>query len=175
MDIDTTPEFYAGFCEEAQDELDDIDMTNVLAFTWTPNPIKYPSSQPRQQYKCLLKHILLAASKYFRLFVFVPELNTNGNVHIHGWYIIKDRIAYFKHFLPRCKQLGYVLVKKGINTEWFDYVNKDVDDTVDVIGADLPVPLTHLNCGHYKGLWKKKTGIKYVPRKMDLTKLLFKK
>lgn len=173
--IDTTRDFYTAFCEEAQDDIDEIDMTNALAFTWTPDPMKYPSSEPRKQYKCLLKHILLSAFKYFRVFCFVPELNLNGNVHIHGWYIVKDKIGYFKNFLPKCRQLGFVLIKNKINEQWFEYVNKEIDDSLQVIGDDMPIPLTHLNVYSYKDIWTKKSGVKYYPRrKFDITKY-FKK
>lgn len=163
---DTTRDFfYQAFCEEVQEDLDEIDMTNVMAFTWSPDPVKYPSSEPRKQYKSLLKHILLNSNKYFRQFCFVPELNINGNVHIHGWFIIKDKIAYYKHFIPRCKQYGYVLIKKEINNKWFDYLTKEIEETVGILGEDLPIPLTHLNIDAYKDEWTRKSGIKLIPRR----------
>lgn len=167
-----TAGYYEAFCEEAQNYIDEIDMLNIHAFTWTPDPMKYPSSDPRSQYKCLLNYILLVAFKYFKYFCFVPELNTNGNVHIHGWYIIKDNIAYYKSFIPKCKRLGFVLIKKKVNEKWFDYVNKEIDLTINVIGEDMPIPLTHCNCGSYKRLWRKKTGIKNTPHKYNVRSIM---
>lgn len=155
--IDTDPldpetDFYEAFCYEAQDDVDEVDMINLVAFTWSPHPDKYPSYEPRKQYKSLLKHILLCANKWFRIFCFIPEINKNGNIHIHGWYIIKDNIAYFKHFLPRCRQLGFVLLKHKVDHAWFDYCDKEVSLTIQVVGDDLPVPLTHKNIKEYKDL-----------------------
>lgn len=178
--IDTTPDFYQSFCEEAQDDIDEIDMTNAYAFTWTPNPSKYPSSIPRKQYKSLLQYILLSSYKFFKYYCFVPELNMNGNVHIHGWFIIKDKIKFYKHFLPKCKQYGYVLVKNNINEKWFDYCNKEIDDVIQILGDDLPIPLTHLNNQAYipeKGNRRVQSyNIKLQKRiSVDLTKYFSKK
>jgi len=152
-------------CRYEFDELDEIDVSNTIAFTWTPNPIRYPSSQCRKQYKCLLDYILLSSFKFFSKYCFVPEINTSGNVHIHGWYIIKDRIAYHKFFLPKCKDLGYVLLKTRVDDGWATYLEKDLSDTVRIIGFDLPIPLTHINNKAYvvKKTYQK-THIKVKPR-----------
>lgn len=163
--IDTTPSgFYSEFSDDAQSCVDDIDLTNLIAFTWSPDPSKYPSSEPRKQYKSLLSHILLSAFKFFRLFCFIPEINTNGNVHIHGWFIVKDKIAYYKYFLPRCRQYGYVVLKSKVDKQWFNYCNKEIGDSIEIIGEDMPIPLTHLNSHNYKNLFNKKKTIKYVQR-----------
>lgn len=173
--IDTTPDFlYDLFCQDAQDDLDEIDMGNIRAFTWVPNPAKYPSSEPAKQYKSLLNHVLLSSFKFFRLFCFVPELTENGNIHIHGWFIIKDRVAFYKIFLPKCRQYGFTLIKTNVDEDWFDYVSKDMSTTIDVVGEDLPVPLTHLNCKAYRKGYTKGLKARLVPRKMDLSKLFNK-
>lgn len=169
----TPPDFqknyYGAFCLEAEEDVDDIDIMSVKAFTWTPDPAKYPSYIPRKQYKSLLKHVLLTAYKYFSKFVFIPELNENGNVHIHGWFIIKNRIGFYKNFLPKCKEYGYTLVKdkyhdKSIDKGWFDYCSEEIEETVSIVGKDLPIPLTHINYECYKKLWSHKSGIKNVKR-----------
>lgn len=155
------------FARIARDDIDDIDITNVYAFTWTPDPVKYPSGSPRRQYKMLLNWILLTAFKYFDKFVFIPELNKNGNVHIHGWYLLRDKIAYYKHFLPRCKQLGWVLVKDKVNDGWFEYLEKELDQTIEILGNDLPIPLTHFNCRNYRDMFKK-VKLKHLPTKLTI-------
>lgn len=162
--------YFAGFVDEVTNELDDLDMSSMIAFTWTPDPQKYVSSEPRKQYKTLLDYILLSAYKYFRLFVFVPEMNANGNVHIHGFYVVKDKIAYLKQFLPKCKQLGFTLCKTKVDIKWFEYCKKDIEVTIGVIGDDLPIPLTQNNVHAYKQIWKR-PKIQRVPHKYNMKKI----
>lgn len=142
---------YDLFIEHEWDKLSNLDKASLRAFTWTPHPDKYPSVIPRKQYKCLLKYVLLGgAPRCFRTFMFVPEINENGNVHIHGWYVIKDNIAYWKSFLPKCKRMGYVKVKKGnIDDKWCSYLQKDANDTAQTVGEDMPVPLCDSNYKSY--------------------------
>jgi len=160
-------------CRYEFDELDEIDVSNTIAFTWTPNPIRYPSSECRKQYKCLLDYILLSSFKYFSKFCFIPEINLNGNIHIHGWYIVKDRIKYYKFFLPKCKSLGYVLLKHKVDDGWAAYLEKDLFETVQIVGMDLPVPLTHNNNKSYVHLKTyQKRRIKVQPRPLIHPKYL---
>lgn len=145
---------------------------NFHAFTWNPDPAKYPSGKPEDQYRCLLDHCLLAAFKCFSYFCFVPELTKSGNTHIHGWYIIKDNISYHKWFLPQCKRLGFVLVKaqsnkqKVIPEEWQNYLLKEMEDNVIIYGEKMPIPLTHNNYQQFKKLWRQHNGLKFKPVKM---------
>lgn len=101
----------------------------------------------------LMKHILVCANIFFSKFLFVPELTQEGNVHIHGWYIIKDKIAYHKRFLPRCKELGWIKLKQRpkykITVEWFQYVEKSIPDMQEVIGYDIPIVFTHRSSLRY--------------------------
>lgn len=127
----------------------DVSLEDICAFTWTPDPAKYPSSECRKQYKSLLLYTLLDAYKCFSSYMFVPEINKNGNIHIHGWFRIKDKIRFYKWFLPRCKQYGFVLIKSKVDCNWNYYCLKEVDVTKYVIGEDLPVILTHDNYKDY--------------------------
>lgn len=155
---------------EISSQLDWIDWLNIIAFTWSPNPALFPSSDPSQQYKSLLSHILLCANKFFSHFVFVPEINTSGNIHIHGYYKIKDQIAYYKLFLPRCKQYGWVLLKDNKQTStnvglgWVDYLVKDIELTYSVLDEDLPIPLSQYNISRYKKLFRKSFQSKFAKR-----------
>lgn len=135
--------------------LDELDKTNLWAFTWTPDPQRYRSSQPSEQYSMLLQHILLSSHKFFKHFLFVPELNLEGNIHIHGYFQIKDRISFYKTFLPRCKQLGFVKLKrefkqKPIDIGWIDYLCEDTHEMVYILEENQPYPLTDINSSMYK-------------------------
>lgn len=161
----TYADFAKDLCRYEWNDLDEIDQTNVIAFTWTPNPGCYPSSECRAQYKVLLQHILLCSYKFFTKYMFIPEINLNGNVHIHGWFIIKDKISFYKQFIPRCKQLGYVLLKnKNINIEWEKYCEKDLTPTIEILGFDLPIPLTQHNNKMYIEEKHRQLKAKRVPR-----------
>lgn len=173
--MDTTRDFYTQLVLEVTEELDEVDLSNTIAFTWAPDPSKYASTQPRKQYKALLSHILLSSFKYFDKFCFIPELTQAGNVHIHGWFILKDKIKYFKHFLPRCREFGFVYCKPMDSISWGkDYMTKDIETSIAVIGEDLPIPLTHLNVKAYADIYISKFQIKRKPQKTDIVKL-FKK
>jgi len=173
-------EYYTGFAEIVREANHDLDpVYDILyAFTWSPDPNKYPTVKPRSQYKCLLRHCLLSAYKCFGKFVFVPELTNNGYVHIHGYYTIKDKVKLHKWFLPKCRQYGFVLIKsKQINKEWYDdYITKDIASTNQILGDDLPIPLTHKNHEAYKFLWNKHRNIKRfmtrLPKPRDITQML---
>lgn len=135
------------------------------AFTWVPNPNKYNSVIPKCQYKALLGHVLLASDRIFKYFKFFPELTKEGNIHIHGYYTIKDLVKYYKYFLPKCKQFGFVKIKcRDINQKWFDYCAKD-SNMMKELFPELPVPLTSDNCKDFHWLKSKRKCIKTIMRK----------
>lgn len=154
------PDFYIAFAEEAESDIFDTDISEkrLMLFTWTPDPNRYPTSKPHEQYRILLDLVLLKFDKVFSTFACSPELNCNGNVHIHGWYVVKDPVKYFKWLLPKMKGLGFVKVsaansKKALS----DYYKKDIDLMNQLMDEyDLPIPLTHVNCHDYKMMPKKK-------------------
>lgn len=136
-----------------------------VAFTWVPNPNRYNSVIPKCQYKALLGHVLLASNRVFSDFKFFPELTKEGNIHIHGTFIIKDYVKYYKYFLPKCKQFGFVKVKcKDVDEKWDEYIEKDEDMMTEIL-ADLPVPLTSSNISSFKHLKGRNKCIKTIMRK----------
>jgi len=133
--------------------MDTPPLLNFYAFTLNPDPTRYKSHDPVDQYKALLNCIF--AKKYmkhtFEEFVFYPELTLNGNVHIHGCYKLKDRVKYNRWFLPACKQWGFVLVKDKIDDDWLIYVMKESEKgDLECLFEGLPYPLTEDNIDDYK-------------------------
>lgn len=104
--------------------------TNLSAFTLNPDPSRYNSDDPVVQYEQLLQDIFLKEKHMcatFSVYAFVPEMTENGNVHIHGYYIVKDRVKYYRWFLPKCKSWGYIKVKTtNVNKKWLTYCQKEV-------------------------------------------------
>lgn len=159
-----------------------IDTSQLRAFTWVPNPDKYTSHKPTTQYKLLLTWVLLTVHKYFSYFCFTPELTNTGNIHIHGFYIIKDPIKYYKYFIPRCKSLGFVLIKNNVDDNWYEYCKKDINIMSEIL-SKLPYPLTNQNIDKYRKIFKDKhlkprrirKILKYVPQKTSILDFINKK
>ena len=148
--------------ECAEEYLDEGNIANAIAFTWCPNPVKYHSIDNKKQYIQLLKHILRHSHTFFSAFCFVPELTKEGNIHIHGWYVLKDKIAYYKRFLFKCRQLGFIKIKSNVDKGWFQYLRKDNETMIGVLGEKIPIPYTHLTDDSLiRGLCAKKS----VPKK----------
>lgn len=122
--------------------LEDLNLEAMKAFTWSPNPKKYRSHDPNDQYEALLNHVFF--KKEFRhtfdKFVFIPELTEDGNVHIHGIYHVKDNIKYHKWFLPICKLYGFVKIKGKVDKGWIDYICEDCADNEELF-FHQPYPL----------------------------------
>lgn len=144
---------YDCLCFEAENDIYNTDQ--VILFTWSPDPKKYPSAEPRKQYKFVICWLLANARKCMSTFSFVPELNLSGNVHIHGWYVVRDKISYYKWFLPRARQLGFVKVNLMQSKEALNYYRKEINDTVQILGDNLPIPLTHCNWMNYRKIYTK--------------------
>lgn len=133
--------YYEGFALEAEDDIYDTD--TVYLFTWSPDPARYPTNDPKEQYKILFDLVLRNAKKVFTTFSFTPECNAMGNVHIHGWYVIKDKVKYFKWWLPKCKQFGFVKINVMKTKDALGYYKKDMNYMQEVCDPH-PVPFTHL-------------------------------
>lgn len=140
------------------------------AFTWAPNPNRYRSLDPTQQYKALLACVLLKRpiKDTFNVFLFTPELTETGNIHIHGYYSIKDSIKYYNWFLPAVKSFGFVTVKSIVNETWtHDYVCKDMTKMEDILDHDVPIPLTNDNYDSYRfhrDYWTKAKNVHRVTK-----------
>jgi len=181
------PPYFGALIEEAYADVYNTDI--VYFFTWSPNPARYPSSTPSDQYKVLLDLVLLKTDKLFHQFAFTPELTEAGNIHIHGFYVIKDKVKYYKWFLPKIKSFGNTRIERMRRQYWrnaIDYLVKDCTMMNEIFENKLPVPLTHLNIPLYKQMFrltKRKLRLiphctayskVFKPRKMDISAMLFK-
>lgn len=123
------------------------------AFTLAPNPKRFPTTNPTGQYKSLLSSIFLNRDlkQVFTKFLFTPELTEEGNIHIHGYYSVKDAIKYHRWFLPACKSIGFIKIKNNVDPYWVnEYVTKDMDEMENILKNDVPLPLTEQNFDEYK-------------------------
>lgn len=131
----------------------------TIAFTLNPNPAAYRSPIPSDQYRALL-HALFANKQIrhtFETFTFFPELTVAGNVHIHGYYVIRDPIKYYNWFLPAAKRLGYCCIKgRDITEKWAEYCTKSFSAIRDLMDDDLPIPIDNASQPLYKKILKAK-------------------
>lgn len=113
-------------------------MNGSLAFTWSPDPKKFKGIKPRYQWDDILSFVrLLSSCAYFTLY---PELNANGNLHIHARVEIFDKVKWYKKVLPTFKYNGFVLIKsKDINEKWDEYIAKDKEIMESVLELKLPI------------------------------------
>lgn len=73
-----------------------------------------------------------------------PEFNSNGNLHYHGYFVIKDKVKWFKNVLPKMKYNGLVKISKVRCSlaEGVVYCRKDRIMMSKIIKR-YPVPYTH--------------------------------
>lgn len=141
---------------EAEMEL--VSEDEMMLLTWSPNPIRYLSKEPRKQYKQLLRNYLVKACICFDKYCFAPELNKNGNVHIHGWFTLERFLGlkkWYTFWLPKLKRIGFVKIDKAsCNDAPLHYYKKDIVDMFEIFAnTGLPYPISHTTeCDHLKNL-----------------------
>lgn len=152
--LPTTPKSKDWYFAEAliyADRCDDY-LPAFHAFTWNPDPKKYRSTNPHEQYRSLLYCVLFKCKKVFSKFVFVSELTVNGNIHVHGYYAVIDPTKYYKWFVPACKDWGNTVIKDNINDYWtYQYIPKSVKQMTELFAEydDIPILLTEYNIDEY--------------------------
>lgn len=157
--------------EEAENDIEPNE--TMYLFTWTPNPKKYRSTNPRCQWKQLCKGYLVSATcRCFEKYCLLPELNTNGNVHVHGWFILKDYSKWFSFWLPKIKRVGYVKICEATdNFLPLFYYKEDIPKLWEMF-KHLPYPMSHCNeCDHIKKMRLKRAKdimVENIERDMEL-------
>lgn len=129
------------YCVEYEQILDYADsikdnLEAFIAFTWTPDPRRYISSDPARQWLALLNNVLLTENmkRTFIKYLFVPEVTQQGNIHVHGVFAVNDKIKYHKWFIPACKRWGYIYPKTRVDDNWTRrYMAKECDWMVGIV------------------------------------------
>jgi len=116
----------------------------IIAFTCNPLPLRFNTHDPVLQYEKCMMYFLRYAPSVFEHYCFIPELTVQGNVHIHGFYTVKNPGKYYTVFLPKAKRLGFCKIKtERVDNGWLDYIHKSLPLMVEVMGSSLvPVPYT---------------------------------
>lgn len=169
------------FAEMAESDIFSSDKVYLLTFSM--NPKKYYSRDPRKQYIQLLQNIIYPmVSSCFSTYVITPELSENNNIHIHGWFVLKDSIKWHRKWYPTLKYLAPNGVKINVrhSQNAMYYYKKDINYMNYIINHDeddeLPIPLTHINIDMYWVSKRKatKTAMTVDPPKIEnaITKYL---
>lgn len=142
--------------EYAWDEIEEYD--KVMLITWNPKPRFYAydpygdNNYPRQWNTML--EVLCEAYRTCSRFAFVPEISEDGKLHMHGWYVIKDRLKYHKSFLPSLRKNGFIKKSKARSHEWktFKYHVKELEITREYLPDYESMVITHMNYMYFKKL-----------------------
>lgn len=129
----------------------------VIFITWSPRPSTLDYRQELNYAKhCwdIFHDVHIHSSK----FAITPELNISGNIHYHGWFVIKDSFRFYKYFVPRLKRLGFVKLTKchsKFNGPSYPYAYhlKDIGPMQELIYPYI-IPYTHNNYKNINNLIK---------------------
>jgi len=154
-------------CKVAEKEIKPGD--EVILFTYSPNPNrKYWSRDQMKNYKIHIRNYFSQFPKCFKRFAMCPELNLQGNIHYHGWYVVKDHVKWLKHLLPSMKFGGFFKANKLVDKDkGLKYYTKDLckklfeDDYASITNVNAYMfkkPVTKLRAKH---VMKEMTDLDY--------------
>lgn len=69
-----------------------------------------------------------------------PEFNQNGNLHYHGYFIIKDKYKWYHNVLPKMKYNGFIKINIVVDDLFkaLDYCRKDRELMIRSIDHKIP-------------------------------------
>lgn len=91
-------------------------MTNPqksFLFTWSP---KLVTKDPNYTYDFFVEEYFKSWEKCMDSFEVNPEFNKSGNLHFHGYFILKEKESYsvrwYTKILPKLKYNGFIKIDK---------------------------------------------------------------
>lgn len=112
--------------------------SEIYLYTWCPVGA---TIRPKFQYVSHINEFFRRWKNCMSDFEVNPELTVQGNIHYHGFFILKDKIKWFKSILPKMKRNGFIkinLVKKDFESA-ISYSRKDNEMMIKVMKG-IPVP-----------------------------------
>lgn len=132
--------------------------TESYLFTYSPRSITF---NPTFKYMNDINEYFFSWHKCMEAFEVNPEFNSSGNLHYHGYYVIKDRYKWFKIVLPKMKYNGMwrsEIVKDSLDKGMI-YCRKD--RTLMEKCIDHKIPFTQ------------EDKVKHIPPEKDITILSY--
>lgn len=124
-----------------------------IFFTWSPAgvTIDYTKSYIYFFYKV----IYILGDKCFKKLKYeiYPEINASGNIHYHGQFVIPNKscyVSFYKMFLTRCKNFGFVVCKKAYNKGYCEKDKEIMRRFFNKSVVDFIVPLTEYTFNDFK-------------------------
>lgn len=110
--------------------------------TWTPRPDLWHCTAPVKQFDDTFDYFKLAITCWSD-WALCPEPNSNGNIHYHGWFQLKNRASiltrWYSKALPKLKYNGLVRINKVRHKLDTSYMNKNTLWTAPMYGVKLPI------------------------------------
>jgi len=139
--------------------------------TWVPDPKEFQGQkQPITQFN-ILSNIIKSCSTCWQKWEFNPELTLQGNLHFHGFYILKDLISYQKRWyavvLPKLKGIGFVKISEVRHKLDITYCRKSNQLMEAILNLELPltawppksrVPLQEYHANEFIKIWDEEGG-----------------
>lgn len=172
--------------KDAWQDIEDYD--KVMLITWNPKPKFYDYSiygpnDFNMQWRTMME-LLIQAYRACCRFAFVPEVSDEGKLHMHGWYVVSDRVKYNKSFLPSLYRSGFIKKSRAKSHEFktFKYHIKELyethqylnefDGTTMVITHENVMLLKHNHALYLSLMAKKYSDLKKIKvLKKDITKM----
>lgn len=106
-----------------------------LFLTWSPNPkgVLYGCVTPKSQRGAIM--YITDLFKYVGEGYYVCEFTTNGNIHIHALFNLKNYARWYGRVLPKLKRDGNTNVQKVKNIqEAHKYLKKEIENNKILLG-----------------------------------------
>lgn len=131
-----------------QEKQTDYDKRGAVLFTFNPDPkyvltvLSSPGKllEPREEYRLLINRFFKGWQKCMLEFEVNPEFCLSGRIHFHGYYVVKDNIAWARRIRPDLTQRGMFHVNKAIDlSKGLEYSRKERDEMTVILHPE-PIP-----------------------------------
>lgn len=111
--------------------------SEAYLFTYSPRDI---TLNPTYTYMDHINTYFWGWHKCMATFEVNPEFNQNGNLHYHGYFIIKDKYRWYKSILPKMKYNGLIKINKVVDdlSKAIEYCRKDRELMEKIIDHKIP-------------------------------------
>ena len=123
----------------------------VYMFTWNPKPTFYEyrklGNNDYISQWVLMISVLKEFSRCSDMYCFIPEISDEGKLHVHGWFMLSDKLKWLKSVRPLLRKNGFMKINRlHTKIEKIDYYYKEIDETKDILNQYFYV-LTHFTIG----------------------------
>jgi len=123
---------------DAESQLD-YSYDEVYLFTWNPKDKFFPDGDNYPlKWDTMLVRVIKHLNRCMSKFCIVPEVSDQGRLHVHGWFVISDKIKWNKSVRPKIQRHGFMKMNRLKHVNGFGYYKKDMNS----LGGYLPGRIT---------------------------------